>query len=116
MSKDATVREAARRRYWGAAEARIVVEAWRRSGERLASFSRRYGVDRRRVAWWASRLDRGKPAAVRFHPVLLTGGGDSGGTAIEVEMDGGWRLRLPRGFEAEELRQVLAALREWQRC
>jgi hypothetical protein len=116
MSRDAEVREVAQRRYWRAAEGRIVVEAWRGSGERLASFARRHGLSRKRVAWWASRLEGRRPAAVRFHPVRLVGGGSIDGAALELEVEHGWRLRLPRGFEAEELRRVLAVLEERSGC
>lgn len=116
MSNDAEVREVARRGYWRAAEGRTMVEAWRRSGEPLGRFASRHGVDRRRVAWWASRLEGSEPQAVRFHPVRLAGGGTGDGGAIELEIGSGWRLRLPRGFDAEELRRVLAVLVEAGRC
>ena len=43
-------------RYWRAAEARGVVEAWEESGETLAGFARRYGIHRRRLGRWVEQL------------------------------------------------------------
>jgi hypothetical protein len=88
-----------------------MVEAWRRSGQGLGEFARRHGVQRKRVAWWASRLRGGAAEELSFHPVLVTGRpGEREG--IELEMSSGWRVRLPRGFEADELRRVLTVLGE----
>jgi hypothetical protein len=115
VSKDAEVREVAGRRYWRAAEGRVMVDAWRRSGQGLGAFARRHGVQRKRVAWWASRLQGEAANELSFHPVLLTGKpGEREG--IELETSSGWRVRLPRGFEAEELRRVLTVLGETGRC
>jgi len=116
MSRDAELREVARRGYWRAAEGQVMVEAWRRSGEPLGKFARRHGVDRRRVAWWALRLEEREPRPVRFHPVRLAGGRRNDGGAIELELGSVWRVRLPQGFEAEELRRLLAVLEERPRC
>ena len=44
--RDAAVVRVAARRYWREADARVVVEAWRRSGESLSPFARRYRVRR----------------------------------------------------------------------
>jgi len=44
--------------YWRAADARVVVEAWRRSGRSLAAFARQHGVSARRLAYWRTQLDR----------------------------------------------------------
>jgi hypothetical protein len=53
-----------------------------------------------------------------FLPVRLAAGvrvqRDAG--AIEIELGGGRCVRLPQGFEAEDLRRFLAVLGEAARC
>ena len=44
------------------------------------------------------------------------GAGSGGGSAIEIELWGGRRVRVAHGFEAEDLRRVLAVLEEEARC
>lgn len=119
MSGKAEVREVAGRRYWREAEARIVVEAWRRSGDPLSEFAKSHGIRRGRVVRWASRLRRKiTPAPVRFFPVHLSGceTANSDGPQIEIELGGGRRVRVAPGFAAEDLRRVLAVLAESTRC
>jgi transposase-like protein len=102
--------DAVRRRYWREADARAVVEAWRRSGESVASFARRHGLKRRRLSPWVSRVEA-RERAVRFHPVRLVGG--NAGVrheAIEVVLVDGRRVRVPAGSAASDLKRVLAVL------
>jgi hypothetical protein len=93
-----------------------MVEAWQSSGEGLSAFADRHRVDPGRIARWASRL--GRPEAVRFHPVRLAGEGSENwpGAAIEIHLVGGRRVRLAPGFEAEDLRRVLAVLEGAAQC
>lgn len=111
MRREADVRLVAKRRYWREAEARVVVEAFWRSGETLSGFARRHGLKRGRLSRWVERLGEGEES-LRFHPVRLVEdrGASGGGAAIEIELLGGQRVRVPRGFESEELRRVLAVL------
>src|SRR2546428_12989734 len=97
MSRRSEVAQVSRRGYWREAEARVMVEAWRSGGETLTEFAARYGVDPKRIARWASRLQRPRPEAVRFHPVRLVGvePGKGSGSAIEIRLVGG---RGGRGF------------------
>ena len=44
MASEADIAAVVGRRYWREAEARVVVEAWRASGESLAGFARRHAV------------------------------------------------------------------------
>jgi hypothetical protein len=55
---------------------------------------------------------------VRFHPVRLAAGAPArrAGGAIEIELGSGRCVRVPGGFEAEELRRVLAVLGEEAPC
>jgi hypothetical protein len=78
----------AQRRYWSAGDARVIVEAWQRSGESQGRFAARYGVDPKRIGRWAARLARGEDGAsvraprrhprrhgaLQFHPVAVLGG------------------------------------------
>ena len=118
MSRRSEVAQVSRQRYWRKAEARVMVEAWRGGGETLSEFAARYGVDPRRIARWASRLHTPRPEAVRFHPVRLVGvePGKESGSAIEIRLVGGRRVRVARGFDAEDLRRVLAILEPGTRC
>lgn len=116
MARKADVRQVAERLYWREAEARVVVEAWRKSGETLSAFARRYLVERERLARWARRLERAG-VGQHFHPVrLVERPVDTGGAPIEIELAGGQRVRVAHGFETEDLSRVLAVLAEAARC
>ena len=118
MGRKADVRQVADRRYWREADARVLVEAWRSSGETLSGFARRHGVEPRRLARWVSRLPRVGEGSLRFHPVRLVESplGTGGWAPIEIQLAGGRRVRVPRGFETEDLRRVLAVLEETATC
>ena len=75
-------------------------------------------VDPKRIARWASRLHRLRPEAMRFHPVRLVGvePGKESGSAIEILLVGGRRVRVAGGFDAEDLQRVLAVLEPGTRC
>ena len=62
------VAESAGQTLWQEAEARAVIETWQQSGETLAAFARRRGLNRRRLVRWVSRLRAGESKAMRFHP------------------------------------------------
>jgi len=125
-AKDMAVLRVSKLRYWRATDARVVVEAWRRSGEALREFARRYGIHPRRLGRWATEL-KAPPepaeseASVRFHPVRLVqqddGARESGeGEPIEIVLGEGCSVRVPPGFAAQDLERVLAVLVEGARC
>lgn len=103
-----------RGKYWRESDARVLLEAWRASGESLAGFARRHGVKPQRLARWKKRLEWS--SAPVLHPVRLveSGAGMSDG-CIEVLMSG-MRVRLARGFATEDLRRVLSVLAESVPC
>ena len=110
--KDAAVARVAALRYWRAPEARVVVAAWRQSGETLGRFAVRYGIEARRLRRWASRLGP-EEQAVRFHPVRLVEGGAPGGRGrepLEIVLGAACTVRVAPGFEAEDLERVLRVL------
>ena len=112
--RNGAVLRAAKHRYWREADARVMVEAWRRSGASLSTFARRYGVHGTRIARWASRLASPR-SAVRFHPVRVVAAAGRvrpGGDAIEVVLTDGRLVRVPPGFAPEDLHQVLRVLDE----
>jgi hypothetical protein len=97
---DRAIARVARQRYWRVDDARIVVAAWRGSGETQARFADRHGIHRKRLGWWIARLQRrvhapaahesgaGQPepgALVRFHPVRVVD--DSANHGVEPGAD-----------------------------
>ena len=59
-------------RYWRAADAERVLEAWRRSGQSAAAFARQHGVSSVRLLRWRDRLKGSTPPV--FHPVRVVQG------------------------------------------
>jgi hypothetical protein len=104
----------AKLRYWRKEQARVVVDAWRRAREPLAQFGRRHGIDPRRIARWSAKLKRGALSAIRFHAVRLARAAEVG--SIEIAFGDGWRVRVARGFDADDLRRLLAVLGERATC
>ena len=106
--------QAAKRRYWREADARAVVEAWRRSGKGLSEFARERGLHARRLARWAARLEAAaRSGDVAFHPVRLVGVSRAEtrhGEALEVVLRDGRSVRVPYGFAPEHLRRLLQVL------
>ena len=91
---------------------------WLARGERggwsLAELSRRCGHPRWKVRWWQQRFERTPhaehPPARAFVAVEVTEAKPDAGAAIEVTTPSGYRLQVPRDFDAAHLRRVLAAL------
>lgn len=110
--KQAAVARVAALRYWRAPQARVVIEAWRRSGETPWRFAERYGIEARRLRRWAGRLDP-EQQAVRFHPVRLVEAGAPGGRTrelLEIVLGAECTVRVAPGFAAEDLERVLRVL------
>ena len=118
FTKDRIV-QVARRAYWREADARVIVNAWRESDETLARFAQCHGVHRGRLSRWASRLEQAEPVPMRFHPVRVasdTTADRRGCVSIEIALASGRCVRVARGFDAEDLRRVLAVLDEAATC
>jgi len=102
-------------RYWHTAEAERVLEAWRQSGQSGAAFARRHGLSVRRLLRWRDRLQP-SPAPV-FHPVRVVQAGEPIGTpgtaALELELRGGRRIRVHRGFDPELLEVLVRTVEGW---
>lgn len=110
--KERGVARAAALRYWRAAEARVVVDAWKRSGERVGAFAQRYGIKPRRLRRWAKRLDEAAEA-VRFHPVRVVQRSEveaGGAGSLEIVLGERLRVRVASGFASRDLERVLDVL------
>jgi hypothetical protein len=113
LEKDATVAEVAAIRHWRKADARALIGAWRQSGQTLSAFARTYDVHPERLARWHRLLRTEPPEAVRFHPVRVRTAerrSDGDDDRIELVLRGERTIRVPRGFDAEDLRRVLAVV------
>lgn len=104
------------RPYWREHDARLIVDAWRISGEPLSRFAPRHGVDPKRLARWANRLKRSESPPLQFHPVRITQADAPGTGTIEIQLHDGPTVRVGRGFQTEDLRRVLAVLEERATC
>jgi len=114
------VRRLAGQRYWRESAARVVVEAWRDSGEPLRGFAGRHGIPHQRLMRWVRRLS-GSHGSVRFHRVRLVERGAAEaapalGAPIEIEWAPGRRVRAMPGFAADDLARVLEVLEGRERC
>jgi len=101
------------RGYWSEEDARVVVDAWQESGETMALFSRRHGVQAKRLARWVRRLQESeKRAPSSFLPVRVVRQADSDSRRVSgIELvRRGWRVRVAPGFVAEDLERVLEVL------
>ena len=104
-------------RYWRAADAEQVLEAWRRSGQSAAAFAREHGLSAARLLRWRTRMEL--PAAPVFHPVRVVSRQRSNPIAptrpepLELELRGGRRIRVPAGFDAELLEELVRTIEGW---
>ncbi len=116
-------RAVARKGYWRDADARLVLGAWRTSGQTICSFAAAHGLRAPRLVRWAARLgvsqslprkgsEQQSTSAVklRFHPVEVVGGGGVRWDVIELVLVDGRRVRVPAGFAAEDLARLLGVL------
>lgn len=80
-------------RHWTEADARGVLDDWKRSGETLEAFARSRGLVPQRLAWWRKRLSA-SPAgpALTLVPAAVVGIEPAAPTAL---------IRLPQGIVIE---------------
>ena len=104
-------------RYWRAADAERVLEAWRRSRQSAAAFARQHGLSGARLLRWRARLEPSE--APVFHPVRVVSRQRSNPIAparpepLELELRGGRRIRVPAGFDAEQLAELVRTVEGW---
>jgi transposase-like protein len=109
------VERIAERQRWRADDARVMVEAWLRSGESVSDFARRHGLRGERISRWASRIQKREKDGLSFHHVRVVesqGRSHLSDGKIEVFLADGRSVRVPHGFAPEELQKVLQVLEE----
>lgn len=114
--------EALASKYWREGDARVVLEAWRASGEPLSIFARQHGISLRRLRWWERRVSADGAASageVLFFPVQLTGGEAEAAGVLEMwtlELAGGVSLKVPCSGGEDLLATTLAAVKRGWTC
>jgi hypothetical protein len=102
-------------RYWRAADAERVLEAWRRSGQSGAAFAREHGLSRARLLRWRDRLKLS--ASPVFHPVRVVQGATpiaaASSSSLELELRGGRRIRVYAGFDPGLLEELVHTVEGW---
>jgi len=96
------------------------VSAWRASGERAETFSRRDGYAASTLRWWASKLKRemaalpvSTPSAVRIARVIRTPSADASSAGQPITLDvphAGVRIGVEAGADRATLAMVLEVL------
>jgi transposase len=99
------------------------LKRWAKSGASIEAFAAREGLDARRLKWWRWKLRPSVPSAAaepRFVPVRVVGGSaraaGGSGALVEVVLTNGRVLRVPPGFDADELARLLAVASQEESC
>jgi hypothetical protein len=106
-------RDVGKERFW-----RQVVEQWRRSGQKVRAFCAAHDLSEASFYGWRRTIDQRDEAAAKpnFVPVRVMVSTKAPAPApleIVLERGGAGRvLRVPAGFDAATLRQLLAVLEE----
>jgi transposase-like protein len=107
-----------RHRSWPEALKREIVAATLAPGSSVSRVARRYDVNANQVFAWRRRYrsEAVSPAALQLMPVTVTPDRPSetapagAGELIEIDLAGGYRLRVGSGVDAAALRLVLDVL------
>jgi len=113
-----TNKERRRHRSWPEALKREIVAATLTPGSSVSVVARRYDVNANQVFAWRRRYPAGsaEPPALQLMPVTVTPDQPivtapaRGGQLIEIELAGGYRVRIGSGVKASALRLVLDVL------
>lgn len=95
-----------------AKEWRRIVEDWLSSGRSKEDYARELGVSPITLGWWQWKLGIGAPEPTqmaRFADVVVVEPEPKPAPDLVVEV-GELRVRVPSGFDAGELRRLVAAL------
>jgi transposase len=101
-------RDARKERQW-----RRWIRAWRTSGLSVKTFCARHALAQPRFYFWRRELERRDASAATFMPVhVVAEPSPCPDNALEITLAGGRTVRVPPGFDAATLRQLLAVLEE----
>jgi transposase-like protein len=92
-----------------------------KSGQTVRAFARAHGIHPERLARWRRQLREAPVEAVKFHRVRVVKAGErrketADSERIEVVLNGGQVVRVPRGCRAEDLQVVVAVLEGRSAC
>jgi hypothetical protein len=99
-------------RYWRAEDAATVLAAVAASGLTVPAFAVRHGLRPQRLERWQRQLAAVKPVDKTFVEVTLPPVVRPATGAFEIVLHTGWIVRVGAGFDAEELRRLLAVVEE----
>ena len=88
---------------------RLLLQEFEASGLSLQKFAASKGMPYTTLAYWKGRLARGG-APRAFREVVVSAATVAPGPAFELELGPGRWLRIPRGFDADELQRLLETL------
>ncbi len=116
-SQRTVVVRAARQKRWTSSVAGDVLDAWRESGQSLATFAGRHDLAYARLLRWRTRLSRGTQDPARpplFLPVSIkpdvTTEVAPGSSSIEIVVRGDRRVRVGVGFDGSTVARVVELL------
>jgi transposase-like protein len=103
---------------WTEADARSVLKELARSGQSVRQFAERHGLDPQRVYVWRRRVAGGDRTTFREVVVRAPQGGstEAQGSALELTLASGVRIRVPPSFDAEALTRLLEVLERAHAC
>ena len=103
------------RRRWTADDAQAAFDAQARSGLSLTCFAAREGLEVHRLYRWSRRLEDPGDRPTGFVEVTAAVAA-RGEVRFDVVLRSGQVVRVPEGFDALELRRLVAALEEASAC
>ncbi len=93
------------------------IRQWQTSGLSVTAFCARFGLATANFYAWRRLLQRRDATTAAFVPVRVVADTPQAPTgALEVLLPDGHSVRVPPGFDAATLRQLLAVLREERPC
>jgi transposase-like protein len=93
------------------------IREWRQSGLTVRAFCARHGLAQPSFYVWRRKLAQRDAAYPAFVPVQVVGQTSvASSAALEVVLEGGRTIRVPAGFNAATLRQLLAVLEAQPPC
>jgi len=93
------------------------IRQWQQSGLSVRAFCARHDLSQPNFYAWRREIQQRDAAAGAFVPVQFVPGDEPVSASIfEVVLPGGPTLRVPPGFDAAALRQLLAVLEEVRPC